>query len=162
MDLILPIFRELNSADARYVVVGGFAVVLHGVMRFTADLDLIVALDKPNAETVIKCLLKLDFVPRVPVEALDFADQSCRESWIKEKGLTVFSMYKKDNPLLGVDLFVENPLPFEELYKDAVDIELGDTIVKVCSREHLIQMKRMAARAKDLEDIRLLNILYKT
>lgn len=38
------IFRALNANKVKYVVVGGIALVLHGVVRLTADLDLIVRL----------------------------------------------------------------------------------------------------------------------
>jgi len=36
------LFRKLEEEQVRYVVAGGVAMVLHGVIRFTADLDLIV------------------------------------------------------------------------------------------------------------------------
>ncbi len=36
-----PIFDALNEGGVRYVVVGGFAVVLHGHVRLTVDLDLV-------------------------------------------------------------------------------------------------------------------------
>ncbi|MDQ3031572.1 MAG: hypothetical protein M3Y87_04085 [Myxococcota bacterium] len=39
-----PIFRAPDEAGARYVVVGGLAVVLHGYARLTADIDLVVDL----------------------------------------------------------------------------------------------------------------------
>ncbi len=42
MPLFEPIFEALNRADARYVVVGGVAVILLGHTLMTADLDLAV------------------------------------------------------------------------------------------------------------------------
>ena len=42
------IFAALDASDARYLVVGGVAVVLHGHPRLTADLDLVIALDPAN------------------------------------------------------------------------------------------------------------------
>ena len=36
-----PVFRALNDAGVRYVIVGGFATVLHGHPRLTADIDLV-------------------------------------------------------------------------------------------------------------------------
>ena len=44
------IFQQLNHAKVNYVVVGGVAVVLQGVNRATADIDLIVELIPENAE----------------------------------------------------------------------------------------------------------------
>ena len=41
---IREIFAALDSVEARYIVVGGFAVIMHGYFRGTADLDLVVEL----------------------------------------------------------------------------------------------------------------------
>jgi hypothetical protein len=49
---VLGLFAALGQAQARYLVVGGVAVVLHGHPRFTADLDLVVALDPDNVRRV--------------------------------------------------------------------------------------------------------------
>jgi hypothetical protein len=43
--LFTPLFEALNACGARYGVVGRFAVLLHGHIRFTADVDLVVDLD---------------------------------------------------------------------------------------------------------------------
>ena len=42
------VFRSLQKNNIRYAVAGGIALVLHGVVRFTADLDLIVDLEQEN------------------------------------------------------------------------------------------------------------------
>ena len=39
MLLYEPLFRALNASEARYVVVGGVATVLHGYARLTADIE---------------------------------------------------------------------------------------------------------------------------
>ena len=39
---LVRICRALNEADARYVLIGGFAVIAHGASRFTKDIDLLV------------------------------------------------------------------------------------------------------------------------
>lgn len=43
--LYLELFRKLDDAGVRYLVVGGIAVNLHGVNRLTHDIDLMLALD---------------------------------------------------------------------------------------------------------------------
>lgn len=43
------IFGALNEAQVRYLVVGGLAVIAHGYVRYTNDLDLVIQLDEPNA-----------------------------------------------------------------------------------------------------------------
>jgi ABC-type tungstate transport system permease subunit len=42
VSLFEPVFEALNGAQVRYVVVGGFATVLHGHARLTADIDLVI------------------------------------------------------------------------------------------------------------------------
>jgi hypothetical protein len=39
---LVRVCRALNAAEARYVLIGGFAVVAHGASRFTKDIDLLV------------------------------------------------------------------------------------------------------------------------
>jgi len=56
----------------RYVVVGGVAVVLHGVMRFTADLDMVIDLAPEQARTAMDVMTSAGFSPHVPVAASDF------------------------------------------------------------------------------------------
>ena len=46
MSLFIPIFQLLNEAKVRYVVVGGIATILHGYVRLTADVDLVIDLHK--------------------------------------------------------------------------------------------------------------------
>ena len=50
------IVRALNAAEVRYLIAGGLAVVAHGHVRFTADLDIILAMVKaevPAADTAL-------------------------------------------------------------------------------------------------------------
>jgi hypothetical protein len=46
----------LNAADAKYVVIGGFAVALHGVVRATKDIDILIEATVDNARRVLKAL----------------------------------------------------------------------------------------------------------
>ena len=57
MQLFEPIFRALESGQVRYVAVGGIATVLHGVIRLTRDVDLVVDLDPIQARRVVEVLL---------------------------------------------------------------------------------------------------------
>jgi len=153
------IFAALEASGARYLVVGGVAVVLHGHPRFTADLDLAVALDAANVEALLGALEGLGYQPRAPVPLRAFADPEQRAEWTRTKGLTVFSLWSTE--LLGteVDLFVEDPLPFEAAWSRRLRAELGELAVNVASIRDLIAMKRRAGRPQDLEDVRELEAL---
>ncbi|HUG72881.1 MAG TPA: nucleotidyl transferase AbiEii/AbiGii toxin family protein [Steroidobacteraceae bacterium] len=146
------IFAALQSGGVRYVVVGGVAVNLHGYQRFTKDLDLVVELVPDNARRTLLALQTLGYKPAVPVKAADFADPELRASWIREKGMMVFQMYR-DGSRVTVDIFVEHPVPFDTLWEDAIALEIPAATVRIASIEHLTQMKRAAARPQDLADI---------
>ena len=85
-DSVRKIIAALNQADARYLIVGGLAVVAHGYVRYTADVELVIALDTANITRTMKALTGLGYRPRVPVSLDDFADAKLREQWIVERG----------------------------------------------------------------------------
>ena len=147
------VFAALNRAECEYVVVGGVAVTMHGHARFTADIDLAIALTEQNALRVITVLEVLGLRPRIPVPALDFVDSRKREIWVAEKNMLVFSMYHPASAILSVDLFVRNDPPFAQLAERAQQMKLGDVKIAVASIDDLIVMKTAASRPIDLEDI---------
>jgi len=153
------VLTALNRQNVRYLVVGGVAVVLHGYLRTTADLDLVVQLESENVLRALRALASLGYRPRAPVTAEDFADESLRESWIREKNLQVFSFWSRDSPRLEVDLFVREPFDFDAAYASTKEIPLESAFVRVVPRQLLIEMKRRAGRPRDLEDIEALEAL---
>ncbi len=153
------IFAALEVANVRYLVVGGVAVVLHGHPRFTADLDIVVALEPDNARAAIQALETLGYRPRAPVQAIAFADGPTRRSWVEQKGMLVFSMWSAQQPATEVDLFVEEPFDFGVAFARAVHADLGSTRALVASLEDLLDLKRAAGRPKDLEDVRVLEAI---
>ncbi len=159
MSLFEPLFTALNTTGARYVVVGGLATVLHGYARLTADVDLIVDLDREPAKKIIAALVSLGFSPRAPVDPVDFADPVVRERWVEEKGMRVFSLVDRDNPMRAVDLFVRSPIDFEQLWSQAPVMMLQSTTVRVAHIDDLITLKRQAGRPQDLIDIEQLELI---
>jgi predicted nucleotidyltransferase len=160
--MIHPIERVLAALNARnvhYLVVGGVAVVLHGYLRTTADLDLVVELVPDNARRAIRALTGLGFRPRAPVPAEAFADSAARASWIEEKGLKVFSLWSAQLPWVEVDLFVKEPFDFKDVYARAVHVTLDTTTATVVSLDDLVSLKQAAGRPVDLADIEALRAL---
>ena len=161
MAVLEPLFKTLNDAGIRYVVVGGLAVVLHGYARLTVDVDLVLDLEETPARKAIETLVGMGMRPRVPVNPKDFADRSIREAWIRDRGMQVFSMFDPSNPMRVVDLFVDHPIPFEELWSRSDLFELSQTTVRVASIPDLIQLKRRAGRPQDLADIERLEAILR-
>lgn len=156
MHPFIDVLEALSEAGVRYVIVGGVAVALHGHLRSTVDLDLVIDLVPDNVLRTIEALTALGLRPRIPVAAQDFADESIRSGWVTERNLIVFSMWHPDNPAIEVDLFAAPPIAPAALLADAQRVSLGGLQVPVASRAHLIEMKRLAGRAQDLADIEAL------
>jgi hypothetical protein len=151
--LFEPVFEALDRADVRFVVVGGVAVVLHGHPRLTADLDLAVDLEPEAARRAVLALSALGLRPAAPVDPEAFADPVVRARWMAERGMRVFAMRDPDDALRQVDLFVEEPIPFEELWNRSAVVPLGERSVHVASIGDLIRMKELADRPIDREDV---------
>jgi predicted nucleotidyltransferase len=145
------IIRSLNDSDVRYLVVDGMAVVSHGYGWTTIELDLVIQLDRVNIRRAFHALKSLGYSPRVPVTAEQFADPTMREHWMVGKNKRVHSLWSEEHRETPVDLFVQEPFPFdvtfaraeEEIFEDGTRFPLVDL-------ETLISMKRNAGREKDL------------
>ncbi|MBI2788071.1 MAG: hypothetical protein HYX59_05255 [Elusimicrobia bacterium] len=161
MPIFEPVFLALNEAGARYVVVGGLAVVLHGHLRLTADVDIVLDLEPVSARKAMEALKAIGLKARAPVDPAAFADPSQRESWIAGKNMTVFSLHSPADPLLILDLFVRYPIPFEDLWSRSRTIDLKGVKIQVASIDDLIAMKRAAARPLDMSDVEALEALKK-
>ena len=159
MALFEPVFSALNAANVRYVVVGGLAVVMHGYPRLTADIDLVVDLAPLEARRAVDALLALGLKARAPEDAIGFAHAETRQRWIDEKGITVFSFYDPKNPLISLDLFVKEPMPFQQLIARSEVFDVGGTSVRIAAIDDLIAMKRSVGRPQDLLDVEALEAI---
>ena len=99
MGIIEPVFEALNEAGARYVVVGGLAIVLHGHARLTADIDLVIDLDETEALKAARALASIGLVPRVEVDLVDIASAEKRNTWRQEHGALVLSLWDPGNAM---------------------------------------------------------------
>jgi len=100
------VFGALNGCGARYLVVGGLAVVAHGYVRLTADIDIVLDPEPQALGRAIAALEALGYRPRAPVDFAEFADPAKRREWAREKGLTVFSVFSPVHRATELDLFV--------------------------------------------------------
>lgn len=152
--------RALESANARYLIVGGMAVVAHGYVRLTVDVDLVLDPEPAALVRALEALSNLGYRPRAPVPIAAFADAEQRKRWASEKGLTVFSLFSPEHKATEVDLFLECPFDFEEAFARAFrsSMESGTTLTFV-SKADLIALKRAAGRPRDLLDIEKLEAI---
>lgn len=153
------IVRALNGAGVRYLVAGGLAVNAHGYLRFTKDADLVIQLVPENVLRAFTALGGLGYKPSVPVTAAQFADASVRESWRRDKGMQVLQLWSDAHLETPIDVFVQEPFPFDEEHSRALVKPLyGSVEVRFVSLDTLMDMKRAANREQDridLENLRL-------
>lgn len=148
------IFRSLNEAAVRYLVVGGLAVNAHGYERMTKDIDLVIQLTLDNVVRGWRALESIGYRARVPVTAEQFADASQREAWRREKMMLVLQFWSDEHRRTPLDVFVYEPFDFDQEYREAHRREVAAGIeVPVIRLAALLEMKRAAARGQDLVDI---------
>ncbi|MCD9008002.1 nucleotidyltransferase [Luteimonas sp. XNQY3] len=147
------IIAALEQAGIRYAVAGGFAVNLHGFLRFTKDIDLLIDLEPGNARRALSLFDGLGLKPRVPVALDDFADAEKRDDWFENRNMLVFQLWHPQDPLCTVDIFIRNPIAFEELWERSEHVDLGGTACRIVGIPDLIRMKAEAGRPQDLRDI---------
>lgn len=151
---IEAVVGALNAASVRYLIVGGLAVAAHGFVRFTADLDLVLDPEAESLGRAIRALSELGYTPRAPVPFSDFQSADKRREWVRDKGLTVFSLFSRQHPATELDLFVDPPFDFERAYAQSSRMEVAPGVAATfVGLSDLIEMKRRAGRPQDLEDI---------
>ncbi|MBI3195847.1 MAG: hypothetical protein HYZ34_15470 [Ignavibacteriae bacterium] len=153
------VVHALNIAGVKYLIVGGVAVNLQGIPRMTYDIDLMIDFDEQNVRSALQVLKSLDFVPRLPVRAEDFANAETRNRWRKEKNMIVFSFFRQENQFETIDLFVEHPMNFEGCYVRRDNIVYEGVSYPTISLDDLIQLKEKADRKIDQSDIEALQQL---
>ena len=110
---VQEIIEALNNANVRYVVAGGLAVVAHGYLRLTMDIDLVIDLERGNLLRGLTALEAVGYKPRLPVTNEQFADAGTRESWIRDKNMMVFPLWNpSDINGIVIDVFAKCPLRF--------------------------------------------------
>ena len=148
------IVAALNSGSIRYLVAGGLAVNAHGYIRYTQDVDLVIALDADNILRAFKMLATLGYRPLVPITAEQFANAELRRQWIRDKGMRVLNFFSDRHRETNVDVFVAEPFDFERETANALQGELAPGVsVRFVSLPTLIAMKEEANRPRDLDDI---------
>ena len=125
-DDLVRICRALNEADARYVLIGGFAVIAHGSTRFTKDIDLLIDDAPDNVARVKRALRVLS-----DNAAADVADTDVRDHVVVRVADEVI-----------VDLMGKAcGLSYADVAEDAERRSFDDVLVPVASPAMLIRTK---------------------
>ena len=137
-------------------------MIAHGYVRYTNDVDLVVAFEPNNMARAMTALKKLGYVPKIPVVPLEFADPVKRQEWIEQKGMVVFQLVNERFRREPIDVFVFEPFDIEQACARSEWREFGPTLkIRVIDLEQLLAMKRLANRERDRLDIEQLTKLQK-
>ncbi len=155
------ILRALNEAGVRYLIAGGLAVVAHGYVRFTKDIDVVLSLDESNVRSAMSAFAKLGYRPTVAAARMEeFCDPVERRRWIEEKDAKVFQLFSDDHRMTPVDIFIEEPFDFAIAYARSMCADYSAGIIaRFVALEDLVEMKRAAGRPQDLMDVEQLMLL---
>ncbi len=154
LESVKSIVEALNAAKVRYLVVGGLAVVAHGYVRYTKDLDLVIQLVPDNIRRALRALQSLGYRPGIPVSVDQFADPANRERWMREKDMKVFQLWSDEHRETPIDVFVSEPFDFDKEYGAALRKPVfGRLEVRVATIPTLIRMKEAAGRPEDKIDV---------
>lgn len=153
--LIFRVARALEGAGVDFAVCGGYAVALHGAVRGTVDVDIVLRLDRKNYVAAEKALKDLGLVSRLPVEAAQVFD--FREEYLRNKNLRAWSFWNPKDQTEIVDVVLTRDLASMKVKR----IRSGALTLPVVSIDDLIAMKKEAGRPQDLEDVRALEALRK-
>ena len=137
----------------KYLVAGGIAVNLYGIERATADIDIVLKVDEKNLSKFVRVAKKLGLQPRLPLALDDLIDGEKRKSWIVDKDMVVYSLYDAKNPFFILDIFVQEPFHFEEVYEKRKKIEFENTVIPLVPIKALIAMKENSDRPQDKADV---------
>jgi len=135
-------FREfielLNAHNIKYLVVGGYAVTVHGYPRYTNDIDIWFWSDKSNAESLIKALKDFGF-GSLDIKIEDF--------------LSPNKVIQLGYPPNRIDLLTSiSGVEFEECYPKRVSMDIAGIKIDFIDLENLKRNKKASGRHKDLND----------
>ena len=144
-DLFSSDFREflqaLNEQEVEYILVGGFAVILHGYQRVTGDMDIWV---NRTEENYIRIKAAFD---QFGMPVFDMS----RENFLFEKSMDVFRFGRRPN---AIDIMLSvKGLQFSECFEIAKWFEDDGLQIKVLHINHLRLAKKEAGRFKDFDDL---------
>ncbi len=131
--------KLLNAHHVEYLLIGGFAVAMHGYPRATADMDVWVARSRVNAERLVDCLRDFGFdTPDLTPELFDDPNRIIR---MGVAPLRIEILTQID----GVD--------FDECAQRAETQLVDGALIRVIALNDLKVNKRASGRAKDLDDL---------
>ena len=129
----------LDSNDVKYLVVGGYALAIHGHPRYTKDIDIWVLMDPTNAKRILKSLDDFGF-SQLDINETDF--------------LTPGNVIQLGYPPNRIDIITQaTGVNFEKCFLNKVQVEIDGILVNFIDIESLKINKKAVGRLQDLADL---------
>lgn len=135
------LLAELADHHVRFVVVGGVAVTLHGYVRLTEAVDILVDPGAENIARFLGCMAGFGegFARELSVDDFDDAEGAIRIVETTEQ--------------IQLDVFTRmSGLDFSDVITDADRLQFGTRIIRYASKASLIRWKEVSVRGKDRLD----------
>ena len=129
----------LNDNSVRYLVVGGYAVAIHGHPRYTKDIDIWIEMSPENADNLLKALAQFGF-SSLELKAQDF--------------LTPNQIIQLGYPPNRIDLLTNiDGVSFADCYPDRLEFTVDGIVVNFIDLINLRKNKEASGRFQDLADL---------
>lgn len=138
-------FREfiqaLNHQNVEYILVGGYAVILHGYRRVTGDMDIWVNRTKENYSKLSKAFAEFG-LPLFDMTESKFLDAD------------VADVFSYGRPPVSIDIITKlKGVEFDDAFLQAQFFNEDGLEIRFIHLNNLIEAKKAAGRHKDLDDI---------
>ena len=150
---LLRVVGALSRARVPYGLVGGYAVALHGAVRGTMDIDLVISLEEAQFVRLERALNSIGLESRLPVTAREV--YRFREEYIRNRSLVAWSFVNPAVPSELVDVVLI--LDLADLKTETMRVRKRQ--IRVVALDDLIAIKRRSNRPQDKEDVLALQAL---
>jgi hypothetical protein len=155
MTFLERVVKAMGAHKVPFALAGGYAVALHGAIRGTVDVDIVIRLRKNDFIAAEASMKSLGLMPRLPVTAEEVFQ--FREEYINRRNLIAWSFVNPDHPVEIVDILLAEDLTMHEV----VRVRAVGKQIPVLGIGDLIRMKKRSGRPQDLEDVRALESIRK-
>lgn len=129
----------LNNNQVKYLVIGGYAVAIHGHPRYTKDIDIWIEMSSFNAQKILKALTEFGF------GSLDLKEEDFQSP---------DTIIQLGYPPSRIDLITTpDGVDFTTCYQTKIEIEVDNIIVNFIDLDNLKKNKQASGRLQDLADL---------
>jgi len=144
------VLDSLEKANVKYALVGGYALALHGIIRATIDIDVVVRLSKKQLKAAEEAFKSIGLKSRLPIDAEQVFD--FKEDYIQNRNLMAWSFVDYANPSRIVDVLIIEDIKDSKVEK----VSVAGRKIPLVSLLDLKRMKTGTGRKKDEWDLEMI------